>query len=86
MTLNLSISTVLTLILLSGAAVAQTTTKAPCGSFKKLSYGNWAVVKPIRIENANASASALLNPGTVIGPGSRVAGTDIYAALQRGCP
>ena len=86
MTRNLSISTVLTLILLSFGATAAETTSAPCGSFKKLSNGNWAVVKPIRIENANASASAVLNPGTVIGPGSQVAGTDIYAALQRGCP
>lgn len=85
MTGNLLISTVLTLILLSsGAAVAQTTTKAPCGSFKKLSNGNWVVVKPIRIEHGNNSAS--LNVGTVIGPGSQVAGTNIYSALQSGCP
>jgi hypothetical protein len=84
MTRNLSISTVLTLILLSSGAAAAVTITAPCGSFKKLSNGNWAVVKPIKIENGNNSA--FLNPGTIVGPGSRVAGFDIYAALQSGCP
>ena len=84
MTGNLSISTVLTLMLLcSGAATAQTTA-APCGSFKKLSDGKWVVTKQIKIEYGNASA--VLNPGTTISPGTRVAGADIYGELQRGCP
>jgi hypothetical protein len=84
MTGNLSISTVLTLILLSSGATAAETTSAPCGSFKKLSNGNWTVTKPIRIEHGNASA--FLNPGTIISPGTRVAGADVYGELQRGCP
>jgi hypothetical protein len=84
MTGNLSISTVLTLILLYSGAAAAETTKAPCGSFRRLSDGKWIVTKQIKIEHGNASA--VLNPGTIISPGIRVAGADIYGELQRGCP
>jgi len=84
MTKNLSILTVLAFFLISSAAAHAETTQAPCGSFKKLSDGKWSVVKPIKIEHGNESA--LLNPGTIIAPGTRVAGADVYDALQRGCP
>ena len=84
MTKNLSISILLAFILSSSAVAYVETTAAPCGSFKKLSDGRWSVAKPVKIEHGNESA--LLNPGTIIAPGTRVAGADIYAALQRGCP
>ena len=59
------------------------TGKAPCGSFQRLADGKWNVVKPIKIEHGKASAT--LNPGTAIIPGTVVAGVDIYAALQKNC-
>jgi hypothetical protein len=83
MTSNLSISALFALIFFSSATVGAETTKAPCGSFKKLSDGRWSVSKQIKIEHGNDSA--VLNPGTIIGPGTRAAGADIYTALQRGC-
>jgi hypothetical protein len=64
----------------SSAADAQ---KAPCGSFQKLPDGRWSVVKLIKIEHEKASA--MLNAGTIITPGTQVAGVDIYAALQKSC-
>jgi len=64
------------------AASAQTN-KAPCGSFQKLPNGKWNVVYPVKIEHGNSSA--MISPGTTIGPGKRVAGVDIYAALQQSC-
>jgi hypothetical protein len=84
MTKNLRISTLLALMFISSAVAYAETTKAPCGSFKKLSDGKWSVVKQIKIEHGNESA--VLNPGTIIAPGTRVAGADVYDALQRGCP
>jgi hypothetical protein len=84
MTKNLSISTLFAFILIPSVAAYAETTKAPCGSFKRLSDGKWSVVKLIKIEHGNESA--VLNPGTIIAPGTRVAGADVYAALQRGCP
>ena len=66
----------------SSAADAQTG-KAPCGSFQKLPDGRWSVVKLIKIEHEKASA--MLSAGTVITPGTQVAGVDIYAALQKNC-
>ena len=52
-------------------------------SFQKLAGGEWSVRKQIKIEHGNAST--MLDPGTIIGPGSRVAGADIYAALEKNC-
>ncbi len=66
----------------SGAVDAQTG-KAPCESFQRLPDGKWSVVKLIKIEHEKASA--MLNPGTIISPGTQVAGVDIYAALQKSC-
>ena len=69
----------------SAASPAPTTPtrSAPCGSFQKLSDGKWSVVKQIRIEHGNAST--VLNPGSILGPGTRVAGIDVYAELERNC-
>jgi hypothetical protein len=83
MTRNLPVAALFSLIFLSSAAIGAETTKAPCGSFKRLSDGKWSVSKQIKIAHGNDSA--VLNPGTIISPGSRVAGADIYTALQRGC-
>jgi hypothetical protein len=70
-------------VLSTPTVVQAQTGKAPCGSFQKLSDGKWSVTKQIRIEHGNAST--ILNPGTLLGPGTRVAGADIYAELQRNC-
>lgn len=67
----------------STAAVYGQTGKAPCGSFQKLPDGKWSVVRPVKIDNGHTSV--VINPGTTIGPGTRVIGIDIYAALQRSC-
>ncbi len=56
---------------------------APCGSFHKLPNGNWSVVNPVKIEHENSSA--MLSKGTIIGPGTRVSGVDIFAALNKSC-
>ena len=77
----LSIPAVLGSCLLASSAVYGQTGKAPCGSFQKLPNGKWSVVRPVKIENAKTSA--MINPGTIIGPGTHVLGTDIYAALQK---
>jgi len=69
--------------LASTVVYGQTTGKAPCGSFQKLPNGKWNVVRPVKIENGRTSV--IINPGTTIGPGTRVLGTDIYAALQQSC-
>jgi hypothetical protein len=84
MTKNLSASTFVAFILISSAVAYAETTAAPCASFKKLPDGRWSVAKQIKIEHGNESA--LLSPGTIIAPGTHVAGADIYEALQRGCP
>jgi hypothetical protein len=69
----------------SAASPAPTprTGEAPCGSFQKLSNGRWSVVKQIRIQHGNAST--VLDPGSLLGPGTRVAGIDVYAELERNC-
>jgi len=64
------------------SAIAQAG-KAPCASFQKLPDGKWTVLKPVKIENG--TVGVMLNPGTVISPGTRVTGVDIYAALQKSC-
>ena len=80
---HLSIPAVLASCLLASFAVYGQTGKAPCGSFQKLPNGKWNVVRPVKIENGKTSA--MINPGTTIGPGTHVLGTDIYAALQQSC-
>jgi hypothetical protein len=61
----------------------QTTTKAPCGSFKQLPDGKWTVVKPINIQHDNINT--MLSPGTVVTSGMQVSGVDLYATLQKSC-
>ena len=73
---------VVSALLASVTAQAQSG-KAPCGSFQKLPDGQWSVLRTVKIEHGNASA--MINPGTTIGPGTRVAGADIYLALKRSC-
>ena len=58
-------------------------TAAPCSAFQKLPDGKWKAIRPIDIQHENASA--MISPGTIIGPGTLVAGADVYAALQRSC-
>ncbi len=78
---HLSILVVFASCLLASSAVyAQ---KAPCGSFQKLPNGKWSVVKTIKIENK--TASAVLNPGTILDSTTRVAGADLFAVLERSC-
>jgi Trypsin-like peptidase domain len=68
----------------SAASAAPTTsTGAPCGSFQKLPGGEWIVVKEINIEHG--SEHSVLRSGTILGPGSRVVGADVYAALEKNC-
>jgi len=62
--------------------IAQTG-KAPCASFQKLPDGKWKVINPVKIEHA--STSVMLSAGMIIGPGTKAAGVDIYAALQKSC-
>lgn len=69
-------------LLVSTLGYAQTG-KAPCSSFQKLPDGKWTVVKPIKIQNGNASVT--LNTGTPINPETRVVGVNIYAALEKSC-
>ncbi len=69
-------------MLVSTAAFAQTG-KAPCGAFQKLPNGKWNVVRPVKIENGKTSVT--VNPGTSIGPGTRLTGVDVYAALEKSC-
>lgn len=80
---HLLLPAVLASSLLGSIAAYAQTGKAPCGSFQKMPDGKWNVVKPVKIEHGGASA--MLSPGTIIGPGTRVAGADIYAALQQSC-
>ncbi len=79
----LSIPAVFASFLEVTTAVYGQTGKAPCGSFQKLSNGKWSVVRPVKIENEHTSV--MINPGTTIGPGTRVIGIDIYVALQQSC-
>jgi hypothetical protein len=80
---HLSIPALLAVVFLVSVAVHAQTGQAPCGSFQQLQDGKWTVRKQIKIEYG--SASAILNPGTILSPGAQVAGVDIYAALQRSC-
>jgi len=57
--------------------------KAPCSAFQKLPNGNWTVAQTIKIEHG--SASATLNPGLIVSPGTQAAGVNLYAALQKNC-
>jgi hypothetical protein len=59
------------------------TDKAPCSSFQKLANGKWKAVSLVKIENG--STSAMISPGTTIERGTRVAGADVYAALEQSC-
>ena len=83
MTKYLAIPTFLALLLLACPAVRAEGDKAPCGSFHKLADGKWSVVKQVKIAHGNTNT--MLNPGTAIGPGTRIAGVDIYAALEKSC-
>lgn len=68
--------------LASISAFAQTG-NAPCRAFQKLPDGKWNVLKAVKIENGKASVT--VNAGTIISPGTRVTGVDIYAALEKSC-
>jgi hypothetical protein len=74
---------VLTSSLIVCCTVYAQTNKAPCSSFQKLANGKWKAVSLVKIENGNTSA--MISPGTTIERGTRVAGADVYAALQQSC-
>jgi hypothetical protein len=57
--------------------------RAPCDSFQRLADGKWKVIKLIKIENGQTSV--MLSAGTIIAPGTKAAGADLYAALQKTC-
>jgi hypothetical protein len=54
----------------------------PATLFKNWLMESGNIVKTVKIENGRTSA--MLSPGTSIGPGTRVTGVDIYAALEKG--
>ena len=56
---------------------------APCYDFEKLPDGKWRVLKTVNIKNGEMSV--MVNAGTIISPGLRVTGIDIYAALEGSC-
>jgi hypothetical protein len=56
---------------------------APCESFQKLPEGPWRVIRGVNVNHHGASVA--LTPGTVVVPGTAVAGADIYAALEKAC-
>ena len=58
-------------------------TAAPCSAFQKQPDGKWKVMRPINIQTDKGSA--VISAGTVISPGTLVAGADVYAALQQSC-
>jgi hypothetical protein len=70
-------------VILGIAPALAETGKAPCASFQRLPDGKWKVLRPVKIEHA--SASVMLSAGVTIGPGTKAAGVDIYAALQKSC-
>ena len=81
---NLSVLAVFSYwVILASPSVLAETGKAPCGSFQKLPDGKWNVLRPVKIENGKVSV--VVSSGTTIGPATRVAGIDIYAALQKSC-
>ena len=57
--------------------------ESPCAYFQKLADGTWYVIKQIKIHHGNVDT--ILNPGIAVGPGSHVAGADVYGELQRNC-
>ena len=69
--------------LVVSTVVSAQPSKAPCGAFTKLPDGKWRVLKPVKIENENLST--MVGTGTLIGPGTRVTGVDLYAALEKNC-
>ena len=79
----LSIQMAVASALVASTAVSAQTGKAPCGAFAKLPDGKWRVLKPVKIENGNLST--MVATGTVIVPGARVTGIDVYAALEKSC-
>lgn len=80
---HFSILTAVACAFLASTAVGAQTGRAPCGSFQKLPDGKWRALKPVKIENG--SVSAMIGIGTIIGPGARVTGLDVYAALEKSC-
>ena len=69
--------------LVVSTVVSAQPSKAPCGAFTKLPDGKWRVLKPVKIENENRST--MVGTGTLIGPGTRVTGVDLYAAREKNC-
>lgn len=80
---HFSILTAVACAFLASTAVSAQTGRAPCGSFQKLPGGKWRALKPVKVENG--SVSAVIGTGTTIGPGARVTGLDVYAALEKSC-
>ena len=77
------ISAIVTVFALGAIPAYAQNTAAPCGAFQKQPDGKWKAVRPINIQTDKGSA--VISGGTIIGPGTLVAGADVYAALQQSC-
>jgi hypothetical protein len=71
------------IVILAAMPVFAQTGKAPCSSFQKLPDGRWNVLKPVKIDNGKVTVT--INPGTSVSPTTRVAGVNLYAALEKSC-
>jgi hypothetical protein len=80
---RLSISTVAMILILGAIPAHAQSTAAPCSAFQKQPDGKWKAVRPINIQTDKGSA--IIGTGTIVGPGTMVAGADVYAALQQSC-
>lgn len=70
-------------VILTAMPAFAVTDNAPFSSFQKLSDGRWNVLKPVKIDNGKVTVT--INPGTSISPSTRVAGVNLYAALEKSC-
>lgn len=80
---HFSIAVIVTSCIFAAISAHAQSTGAPCSAFQKQVDGRWKAVRPINI--VTDKGSAVISPGTVIGPGVHVADADVYAALQKNC-
>jgi hypothetical protein len=78
---TLAFASIATALLISSAAQAQS---FPCHAFQMLPNGMLAVIQPVTISNPNG-ARVSMNPGTSFGPGTQMAGLNVFALYQQNC-
>jgi hypothetical protein len=71
------------LALLISTAATDAQISFPCQAFQMQPNGMLAVVQSVTITNGGASVQ--LNPGTSFGPGTVMAGINVYATFQQNC-